>query len=95
MTVLLCYLISGLFFGYGGWGFADVYRFYRFKGAEVDTSFVHAVPQWLYMLMQSGTRLVLRHDRSDSRFDGIGSCPKYGGKHRHDDGSDYCRNNLV
>ncbi|ANY70917.1 ABC transporter permease [Paenibacillus sp. BIHB 4019] len=53
VMVLLCYLISGMFFGYGGWGL-PIFTGFTINGSEVDTSFVHIVPQWLYMLMQTG-----------------------------------------
>ncbi|WP_341278088.1 ABC transporter permease [Paenibacillus sp. FSL H8-0537] len=53
VMVLLCYLISGMFFGYGGWGL-PIFTGFTINGSEVDTSFVHVVPQWLYMLMQTG-----------------------------------------
>ncbi|WP_338551643.1 ABC transporter permease [Paenibacillus sp. KS-LC4] len=53
VMVLLCYLISGMFFGYGGWGL-PIFTGFIINGSEVDTSFVHVVPQWLYMLMQTG-----------------------------------------
>lgn len=52
-TVLLCYLISGLVFGYKGWG-EPVFVGFQVQGAEVDTSGVHAVTQGVYLLMQSG-----------------------------------------
>jgi len=53
VTVLLCYGISGLAFGYGGWG-APVFTGFQVSGATLNTSGVHAVPQWLYLLMQGG-----------------------------------------
>ncbi|MGG4147240.1 ABC transporter permease [Paenibacillus algorifonticola] len=53
VMVLLCYLISGMFFGYGGWGL-PIFTGFTINGSEVNTSFVHIVPQWLYMLMQTG-----------------------------------------
>ncbi|WP_274650547.1 ABC transporter permease [Paenibacillus humicola] len=50
---LLCYLISGLFFGYGGWGI-PVFTGFHINGSDVDSTYVHAIPQWKYLLMQSG-----------------------------------------
>lgn len=52
-TGLLCYLISGIVFGYGGW---DMPVFIGFKtvGTEVDYSYVRAVDQWLFILMEFG-----------------------------------------
>ena len=52
-TLVLCYLISGLVFGYQGWT-EPVFTGFRVIGADVDTSAVHAVPQYLYIFMQSG-----------------------------------------
>lgn len=52
-TVLLCYLISGLVFGYKGWG-EPVFVGFQVQGADVDTSGVHAVTQGVYLLMQAG-----------------------------------------
>lgn len=52
-TIALCYLISGLIFGYSGWD-APVFVGFQVNGAEVDTANVHAVTQGVYLLMQSG-----------------------------------------
>lgn len=52
-TCLICYFISGLFFGYGGWTF-PVFTGFQLRGSEVDISGVHAVPQWQYIFMQAG-----------------------------------------
>jgi len=52
-TILLAYLISGIVFGYGGWDL-PVFAGFQVQGTEVDTSHVHAVDQWLYILMQGG-----------------------------------------
>ncbi|GIP48705.1 bacitracin ABC transporter permease [Paenibacillus sp. J53TS2] len=52
-TCLICYLISGLFFGYRGWTM-PVFTGFQLRGAEVDISGVHAVPQWQYIFMQAG-----------------------------------------
>lgn len=57
LTVLavfvICYLISGLFFGYEGFDL-PVFTGFRLDGANVDVSAVHAVPQWKYLFMQAG-----------------------------------------
>ncbi|AJY77109.1 ABC transporter permease [Paenibacillus beijingensis] len=53
VSVLLCYLISGLFFGYEGWDM-PVFTGFIVSGSNIDTTAVHAVSQWQYMLMQSG-----------------------------------------
>jgi ABC-2 type transport system permease protein len=57
LTVLalavLCYAISGVVFGYGGWSVPTFVGF-RIAGNTVDTSLVRAVPQWLYLLMELG-----------------------------------------
>lgn len=52
-SVVICYLISGLFFGYEGLGL-PVFTGFQLQGANVDVSGVHAVPQWKYLLMQAG-----------------------------------------
>ncbi|XID94382.1 ABC transporter permease [Paenibacillaceae bacterium WGS1546] len=52
-TALLSYLVSGLAFGYAGWK-EPVFVGFRVQGADVDTSGVHAIPQGLYLLMQTG-----------------------------------------
>ncbi|QYR23735.1 ABC transporter permease [Paenibacillus sp. sptzw28] len=50
---ILSYLISGAFFGYTGWDM-PVFTGFVIHGSTVDDAYVHAVPQWLYILMQSG-----------------------------------------
>ncbi|MGG2200453.1 MULTISPECIES: ABC transporter permease [Paenibacillus] len=52
-TALLSYLISGLFFGYGGW---DMPRLLGFSvtGTDVDFSRVRVVEQWFYLLLELG-----------------------------------------
>jgi ABC-2 type transport system permease protein len=52
-TALLCYLFSGLLFGYDGWTM-PVFTGFQINGSEVDSTFVHAVPQWQFMIMQAG-----------------------------------------
>ncbi|WP_027084867.1 ABC transporter permease [Cohnella panacarvi] len=52
-TIALCYLISGVIFGYSGWD-APVFVGFQVNGAEVDTANVHAVTQGVYLLMQAG-----------------------------------------
>ncbi|PZD93601.1 ABC transporter permease [Paenibacillus sambharensis] len=52
-TAVLSYLLSGIFFGYHGWN-QPVFTGFQVQGSAVDSSQVHAVPQWLYILMQSG-----------------------------------------
>lgn len=52
-TGILCYLISGVVFGYGGWDMPVFFGF-QVKGTEVDFSFVRPVDQWLYLIMEFG-----------------------------------------
>lgn len=52
-TAVVSYLLSGLVFGYGGWR-EPVFTGFRLQGSNVDTTFVHAVSQGVYMLMQLG-----------------------------------------
>lgn len=53
VTVILCYLISGFVFGYGGFG-APVLTGFKLQGDAVDASMLHAIPQWKFLLMQAG-----------------------------------------
>ncbi|MFD1955661.1 ABC transporter permease [Paenibacillus thailandensis] len=53
LTAVLSYFVSGLAFGYGGW-FMPVFTGFVLDGTAVDASFVHSVPQWLYILMELG-----------------------------------------
>jgi ABC-2 type transport system permease protein len=50
---ILSYLISGAFFGYTGWDM-PIFTGFVIHGSTVDNAYVHAVPQWVYILMQSG-----------------------------------------
>ena len=52
-TVVMAYVISGAVFGYGGWT-EPVFTGFQVYGDEVDTTYVHAVDQWQYVLMQAG-----------------------------------------
>jgi ABC-2 type transport system permease protein len=52
-TFAISYLISGLFFGYRGFG-VPVFTGFRIIGSNVDMSAVQAIPQWQYMLLQCG-----------------------------------------
>lgn len=50
---VICYLIAGLFFGYEGFTM-PIFTGFQINGSDVDMSQVHTVPQWKYLLMQSG-----------------------------------------
>ncbi|MBD7968118.1 ABC transporter permease [Paenibacillus gallinarum] len=50
---VICYLIAGLFFGYKGFTM-PIFTGFQINGSDVDMSKVHTVPQWKYLLMQSG-----------------------------------------
>lgn len=52
-TAVLCYLISGVVFGYGGWGLPVFFGF-RVTGTELDLTYVRPVAQWLYLIMEFG-----------------------------------------
>ena len=52
-TILLCYLISGLAFGYGGW-LMPVMVGFKLVGEEVFTDQVRVIEHWQYLLMQAG-----------------------------------------
>jgi ABC-2 type transport system permease protein len=51
MTGLLCYAISGLVFGYGGWTM-PVLTGFQVSGTELSTANAHVIDQWLYLLME-------------------------------------------
>lgn len=53
MVALLSYLISGLIFGYSGWN-TPLLTGFRVEKESLDTSAVHLVPQWQYILMAYG-----------------------------------------
>ncbi|HEX7056854.1 MAG TPA: ABC transporter permease [Bacilli bacterium] len=53
LTAALAYLISGAVFGYGGWSM-PLFTGFQIAGADVIDVNVHAVPGWLYMIMQGG-----------------------------------------
>ncbi|REE88589.1 ABC-2 type transport system permease protein [Paenibacillus taihuensis] len=52
-SAILCYLISGAVFGYGGWKM-PVFTGFEINGSTVESTYVHAVPQWLFVLMEGG-----------------------------------------
>lgn len=52
-TFAISYLISGLFFGYSGFG-VPVLTGFRLVGSNVDMSAVQSIPQWQYILRQCG-----------------------------------------
>ncbi|MHA0855343.1 ABC transporter permease [Paenibacillus sp. CMAA1364] len=52
-TFVISYLISGAFFGYKGFDM-PVFTGFQMSGTNVDTSSVHAIAQWEYLLMQCG-----------------------------------------
>lgn len=51
--VTIAYLISGLVFGYGGWNLPLLTGFVT-EGEDLNTSLVHMIPQWQYILMDLG-----------------------------------------
>lgn len=53
MFVVLSYLISGVVFGFRGWT-APVLTGFNVLGEELDTTYVHLIPQWQYILMETG-----------------------------------------
>ncbi|WP_084224926.1 ABC transporter permease subunit [Paenibacillus pectinilyticus] len=52
-TGLICYLISGVVFGYNGWHM-PIFIGIQLSGTDVDFSRVSAVDQWFYLLMEFG-----------------------------------------
>lgn len=53
MFVVLSYLISGAIFGFRGWT-APVLTGFNVVAGELDTTSVHLIPQWQYILMEAG-----------------------------------------
>ncbi|BAU29202.1 ABC-2 type transport system permease protein [Aneurinibacillus soli] len=53
LTGGIAYGISGLVFGYGGWTY-PVLTGFQIRGSNVNTDYVHVLPQWLYILMEYG-----------------------------------------
>ncbi|SFS61658.1 ABC transporter permease [Paenibacillus sp. BC26] len=53
VSAILCYLISGAVFGYSGWQM-PVFTGFVIQGSTIESSYVHAVPQWLFVLMEGG-----------------------------------------
>ncbi len=52
-TAVLSYVISGAVFGYRGWTM-PVFTGFQIKGTELSEANVHAVDQWLYLVMLCG-----------------------------------------
>lgn len=51
--VVISYLVSGLVFGYSGWNLPLLTGFIS-EGEELNTSLVHMIPQWQYILLDLG-----------------------------------------
>lgn len=51
--VVISYIVSGLVFGYGGWNLPLLTGFIS-EGEDLNTSHVHMIPQWQYILMDLG-----------------------------------------
>ncbi|MBB6735244.1 ABC transporter permease [Cohnella zeiphila] len=49
----MCYAISGIAFGYEGWG-VPVFVGFSLKGADMNTANVHAISQGVFLLMEMG-----------------------------------------
>jgi len=52
-TAVLSYVISGLVFGYGGFGMPLLTGFIP-QGEDLNTENVHMIPQWKYILIELG-----------------------------------------
>ncbi|MCA1030259.1 ABC transporter permease [Bacillus timonensis] len=50
---VLSYFISGIVFGYGGWNYPLLTGF-KMNGEELDTTNVHLIAQWKYILIEFG-----------------------------------------
>jgi len=53
MTGIACYLISGIVFGYEGWGLPVITGFEERNG-QLVTEHAHLIPQWKYIFMGFG-----------------------------------------
>ncbi|MCP8968023.1 ABC transporter permease [Ectobacillus ponti] len=53
MVGIIAYLLSGVVFGYSGWNL-PVLTGFVVSGDNLDTSLVHLIPQWHYILMAYG-----------------------------------------
>lgn len=53
MVAVVCYFISGLVFGFHGWG-DPVLVGYKIVNQELSTADVYNVPQWQFLLMEYG-----------------------------------------
>lgn len=51
LLAVISYVISGIVFGYSGWNLPLLTGFSP-NGEELDTSRVHMIPQWKYLLIQ-------------------------------------------
>lgn len=52
-VLAVAYAVSGVVFGYGGWT-TPILTGFQIVGSELDTSQVHLLPLWQYMVMSSG-----------------------------------------
>ncbi len=52
-VAVLSYAISGIVFGYGGWNLPLLTGF-SIQGEELNTTGVHLIPQWKYLLIEFG-----------------------------------------
>jgi ABC-2 type transport system permease protein len=53
LLIMLSYLLSGVVFGYGGWT-SPVLTGFKIDAGNLDTSNVHLVPMWEYLMMSGG-----------------------------------------
>jgi ABC-2 type transport system permease protein len=53
LIIGLSYVLSGVIFGYGGWT-SPILTGFKIVGGQLDTSQVHLIPLWQYLVMAAG-----------------------------------------
>lgn len=53
LIIGISYALSGFIFGYGGWT-SPILTGFKIVGGELDTSQVHLIPLWQYLIMAGG-----------------------------------------
>jgi ABC-2 type transport system permease protein len=53
LIIGLSYVLSGVIFGYGGWT-SPILTGFKIVGGQLDTSQVHLIPLWQYLVMAGG-----------------------------------------
>jgi ABC-2 type transport system permease protein len=59
VTMIVCYLISGIVLGYDGWSAPILTGFQASASGSFSTEYVHTLPMWQYLLMSVGLAWVV------------------------------------